>query len=232
MVKACATVSTGDNTYINPLVVIGISLSKALYKAGDTVITCANASSLDLTKFSAAPDGLKYVAEGNTVKLAADVVTVSPDGSAEVTANNAAEAIAKVEILVPDAMKDVVTPSEYAAYFVKTAEYNQETEKYTVTAALNPEVVKPTIAETTEGDTNKEAFVVNVDGSVTLNISNKKPGLYYGVEVLNELGADPVDTVPETADGLVVPADSLGDDLATKAFFRVVVDFKPIGNAE
>ena len=39
-------------------------------EAGDTVLTCANAASLDLTKF-AAPAGLKCVADGTAVKLAA-----------------------------------------------------------------------------------------------------------------------------------------------------------------
>ena len=76
------------------------------------------------------------------------------------------------------------------------------------------------------GVSRKEAFVIDADGNVTLNINNKKPGLYYGVQVLAELGADPVVTVSETENGLVVPAEDLPEGNA--AFFRVVVDFNPI----
>ena len=173
-----------------------------------------------------------YVAEFNNegyyvvAKLA-----IAPNGTTEVTANSPDDAASKVTILVPDAMKDVVTADKYAEYFVKSAEYNETTGKYTVTAALNPDVVKPVIAETTADDTTKEAFVIDAYGNVTLNINNKKPGLYYGVQVLKELGADPVAVVSETEDGtLVVPAEKIPEGNA--AFFRVVVDFEPIGDAE
>ena len=168
-----------------------------------------------------------YVAEFNNegyyvvAKLA-----IAPNGTTEVTASSPDDAALKVTILVPDAMKDVVTADKYAEYFVKSAEYNETTGKYTVTAALNSDVVKPVIAETTADDTTKEAFVIDAYGNVTLNISNKKPGLYYGVQVLAELGADPEVTVS----GLVVPAKDLPKGNA--AFFRVVVDFKPFGETE
>ena len=59
-----------------------------------------------------------------------------------------------------------------------------------------------------------------------LNINNKKPGLYYGVQVLKELGADPVAVVPETNGSLLVPAEKLPDGNA--AFFKVIVDFNEI----
>ncbi len=63
--------ATGDVTLNGTVTVSG--------EAGAIVLTCANAESLDLTKF-AAPTGLKCVADGNTVKLAAKktnfVVTV------------------------------------------------------------------------------------------------------------------------------------------------------------
>ena len=173
-----------------------------------------------------------YVAEFNNegyyvvAKLA-----IAPNGTTEVTASSPDDAASKVTILVPDAIKDVVTAEKYAEYFTKTAKYNETTEKYTVTAVLNPDVVKPVIAETTADDTTKEAFVIDADGNVTLNISNKKSGLYYGVQVLTELGADPVAVVLETEAGaLVVPAEKLPDGNA--AFFKVVVDFAPIGDAE
>ena len=147
---------------------------------------------------------------------------IAPDGLTEVAADSPEAAAAKVAIKVPDAMKDVVSADKYAEYFVKSAEYNETTGKYTVTAALNPDVVKPVIAETTADDTTKEAFVIDAKGNVTLNINNKKPGLYYGVQVLAELGADPEVTVS----GLVLPAEKIPEGNAT--FFRVVVDFKPI----
>ena len=156
-------------------------------------------------------------------------LAIAPNGTTEVTAETSEEAAGKVAILVPGAMKDAVTADKYAEYFVKSAKYNETTGKYTVTAALNPDVVKPVIAET-EGDTTKEAFVIDAEGNVTLNINNKKPGLYYGVQVLAELGADPVAVVPETNGSLLVPAENLPDGNA--AFFKVVVDFAPIPEAE
>lgn len=45
-------------------------------QAGDTVITCANAESLNLTKF-AAPAGYKCIADGTTIKLAVATVNVT-----------------------------------------------------------------------------------------------------------------------------------------------------------
>jgi hypothetical protein len=154
-------------------------------------------------------------------------LAIAPNGTTEVTASSPDDAASKVTILVPDAMKDVVTADKYAEYFVKSAEYNESTGKYMVTAALNPDVVKPVIAETTADDTTKEAFVIDANnGNVTLNINNKKPGLYYGVQVLKELGADPVAVVPETNGSLLVPAENLPGGNA--AFFKVIVDFAPI----
>ena len=153
-------------------------------------------------------------------------LAIEPNGTIEVIASSPDDAASKVTILVPDAMKDVVTADRYVEYFVKSAEYNASTGKYTVTAALNPDVVKPIIAETTADDTTKEAFVIDADGNVTLNINNKMPGLYYGVQVLAELGADPVAVVPETNGSLFVPAENLPDGNA--AFFKVIVDFNEI----
>lgn len=194
-------------------------------EAGDTVITCANADAV-AAALTGAPEGLKYVAENGVVKLAAAQVYVTPDASVTVNSEEAANAV-QLSITPPAGLTDE-QGAAYVGYFKKFVK-NNGNETWTVTAQLDPDVVRPTIAETTEGD---DAFVVNSDGSVKLNINEKKPGLYYGVEVLNELGAEPAVVIAETANGLVVPADSLGGDLATKAFFRVVVDFKPIVDAE
>ena len=60
--------ATGDVTLNGTVTVSG--------EAGATVLTCANAESLDLTKF-AAPAGLRCVADGNTIKLAVAKVNVT-----------------------------------------------------------------------------------------------------------------------------------------------------------
>lgn len=81
-----AVTATGDVTLSGTVTVSG--------EAGATVLTCANAASLDLTKF-AAPEGLKCVADGTAVKLAVAkktnfVVTV---GEETVNCETVAEAL-------------------------------------------------------------------------------------------------------------------------------------------
>ena len=155
-------------------------------------------------------------------------VVPGSDDPVIVSAATKDEAIGMVDITPPEG----VDAEAYKAYFKLDAEETSEgSGKWTVKAQLDEEVVKPVIAETTADDTAKEAFVIDADGNVTLNISNKKPGLYYGVQVLKELGADPFAVVSETEAGaLVVTADNIPDGNA--AFFRVVVDFKPIAATE
>ncbi|MBO5905960.1 MAG: hypothetical protein J6Q84_06040, partial [Kiritimatiellae bacterium] len=85
---------------------------------------------------------------------------------------------------------------------------------YAVTAVLADEV-KPVIAETTP------AITFNDDGTVTVNIENKLPGLNYGVRYATTVEA--VETTAPVAGFTVTPA--AGD---TAGFFKVVVDFKPI----
>lgn len=63
-----AVTATGDVTLNGAVTVSG--------EAGATVLTCANAASLDLTKFTA-PDGLKCIAEDGAVKLAVAKVNVT-----------------------------------------------------------------------------------------------------------------------------------------------------------
>ncbi|MBO5904958.1 MAG: hypothetical protein J6Q84_00910 [Kiritimatiellae bacterium] len=144
----------------------------------------------------------------------AEVVTI------EAESEEAALAKAALSVAAPEG----IDADTYTGYF-KLVATEVAAGSYAVTAVLADEV-KPVIAETTADDTTKEAFVIDDDGNVTLNISNKKPGLYYGVQVLAELGADPVAVVPETNGSLLVPAEKLPDGNA--AFFKVVVDFAPI----
>ncbi len=145
-----------------------------------------------------------------------------------ISATTEEEAINKVELKVEVPENANITKDEYAEYFkIVATETSEGSGVWEVAVVLDDTKVKPVIAETTADDTTKEAFVIDDDGNVTLNISNKKPGLYYGVQVLAELGADPVAVVPETEAGaLVVTADDIPDGNA--AFFKVVVDFKPI----
>ncbi len=151
--------------------------------------------------------------------------TVTETSVATVTADTEAEALEQVDFSVTT--PEGVDAEKYNDYFKLVATETAEGSKtWTVALALKDDV-KPVIAETTADDTTKEAFVIDDDGNVTLNISNKKPGLYYGVQVLAELGADPVAVVSETEAGaLVVTAENLPNGNA--AFFKVVVDFRPI----
>ena len=175
-------------------------------------------------KYRAEADGEWYVIkEGYTV-------TTEPEASAvTVTADTEAEALEQVEIKVT--APEGIDAAAYENYFKLVATETAEGSKTWIVALALKDELKPVIAETTAEDTTKEAFVIDADGNVTLNISNKKPGLYYGVQVLKELGADPVAVVPETEAGaLVVTVDNIPEGNA--AFFRVVVDFKPIAATE
>ena len=168
-------------------------------------------------KYRAEADGDWYVIK--------EGYTVTETSVATVPADTEADALAQVDFSVTT--PEGVDAEKYNDYFKLVATETAEGSKtWTVALALKDDV-KPVIAETTADDTTKEAFVIDDDGNVTLNISNKKPGLYYGVQVLAELGADPVAVVPETEAGaLVVTADNIPDGNA--AFFKVIVDFTPI----
>ena len=205
----------------------------ALGNTYDAIDTSATLTSAQLAedKVISAVEGYKVQYAGGQYTLVKEgyIVTTEPESSAvTVTADTEAEALLQV--------KPKVTPPEgvdakvYDEYFKLVATETAEGSKtWTVALALKDEV-KPVIAETTADDTTKEAFVIDAEGNVTLNISNKKPGLYYGVQVLAELGADPVAVVPETNGSLLVPAKNLPEGNA--AFFRVVVDYKSIPEAE
>ena len=208
--------ATGDVTLNGTVTVSG--------EAGATVLTCANAASLDLTKF-AAPAGLKCVAEDGAIKLAVDVAVVKPGESMTGLTEEAANAVV-VQTTAPEG----VDQETYDGYFTKTVTL-EEDGTYTVSAVLDAAVVTPTIAGTTEGDTAKEAFVVNADGSVALNIVNRKAGLHYAVQVKSAIDGDVYAVVPETDDGtLAVSAEKIPD--GGTAFFRVIVDFQTIDAVE
>ncbi|MBO5906500.1 MAG: hypothetical protein J6Q84_08860, partial [Kiritimatiellae bacterium] len=158
-----------------------------------------------------------YLASGYTVDstvnsgyyTVVEKPAIVPSASVEVSAADAAAAMAKVEILIPEGVTDV-DAATYANYFTKTATYNESTEKYTVTAALNPEVVTPKIT----------AIGFDENG-VTVTLENKLLGLYYAVR--SAATVDKVDTDEATVTtGLNAPAT--GD----AAFYRVLVDFAPI----
>ena len=148
-----------------------------------------------------------------------------PDGSVEVSASSEEEAVANVQILRPEGIDDdVVSAEDYANYFIKSAIRGEEG-KYSVTAALNPDVVTPTIADVQDGEVVKDAFVVDAaTGDVSLNITNKKPGLFYAVQVQGTLDGAVHAIVPESDGKLVVPVDKLPPQ-GNAAFFRVIVDF-------
>ena len=190
------------------------------YDAVDTSATLAGVE-LGAGKVTSAVEGYKaqyadgkytLIKEGNTLTIADPSVTVQTQEAANAVTLN---------VVAPEGLTDAQKEA-YLNYFEK--KITPEGSGFKVELAL-VDAVKPVIAET-EGDATKEALVIDAKGNVTLNISNKKLGLYYGVQVLAELGADPVAVVPETNGSLHVPAENLPDGNA--AFFKVVVDFAPI----
>jgi hypothetical protein len=197
----------------------------ALGNTYDAIDTSATLTSAQLAegKVTSAVEGYKaqyadgkytLVKEGYTLTITDPSVTVQTEAAANAVTLN----------VVPPADLTEAEKAAYLKYFEKKISENAEGD-YKVELALKDEV-KPVIAETTADDTTKEAFVIDANGNVTLNINNKKPGLYYGVQVHKELGADPVAVVPETNGTLLVPAENLPDGNA--AFFKVIVDFAPI----
>ena len=139
---------------------------------------------------------------------------IEPSGSIEVSAADAAAAANKVEILIPEGVTGV-DAATYATYFTKNAEAVEgTTDKWTVTAALNPEVVTPKIA----------AISFDENG-VTITLENKLPGLYYAVR--SAATVDKVDTDEATVT-TELNAPATGD----AAFYRVLVDFAPIAASQ
>jgi hypothetical protein len=150
-------------------------------------------------------DGWYVVKEGYTVSNELSAVTV--------TADDEEGALEQVEIKVT--APEGVDAKVYDEYFKLVATETAEGSKtWTVALALKDEL-KPVIAETTP------AITFNEDGTVTVNIENELPGLYYGVRYATTVEA--VETTAPVAGFTVTPAE--GD---TAGFFKVVVDFKEI----
>ena len=163
-------------------------------------------------KYRAEADGDWYVI------MEGYIVTTEPEASAvTVTADTEAEALAQVDFSVTT--PEGVDATAYKNYFKLVATETAEGSKtWTVALALKDEL-KPVIAETAP------AITFNEDGTVTVNIENKLPGLNYGVRYATTVEA--VETATPVAGFTVTPAE--GD---TAGFFKVVVDFKPIGETK
>ena len=156
-------------------------------------------------KYRAEADGDWYVIK--------EGYTVTETSAATVPADTEAEALAQVDFSVTT--PEGVDAAAYKNYFKLVATETAEGSKtWTVALALKDEL-KPVIAETTP------AITFNEDGTVTVNIENELPGLYYGVRYATTVEA--VETTAPVAGFTVTPAE--GD---TASFFKVVVDFKEI----
>ena len=142
--------------------------------------------------------------------------TVQPGAPVEVDSEAAANAV-EIEVEVPAGVQ--ITPEAYRAYFEKSIKQNPETLKYEVSAVLKDEVA-PVIEATTDDDGVTPAISFDANGNVTINISNKLPGLFYGVKYATTVGGvEAAEPIP----GLTVETNG-----GTAGFFRVVVDFKEI----
>ena len=158
--------------------------------------------------YRAEAEGEWYVVkEGYTLTVEKPVVTVQTEAAANAVTLN---------VVAPEGLTEAQKEA-YLGYFEKKITAKAEG-GYTVELALK-DAVKPVIAETTP------AITFNEDGTVTVNIKNELPGLYYGVRYATTVEAvDAAEIVP----GLTVtPAE--GD---TAGFFKVVVDFAPIATPE
>ena len=163
-------------------------------------------------KYRAEADGEWYVIKEGYI------VTTEPDASAvTVTADTEAEALAQVDFSVTT--PEGVDATAYKNYFKLVATETAEGSKTWIVALALKDELKPVIAETTP------AITFNDDGTVTVNIENKLPGLNYGVRYATTVEA--VETATPVAGFTVTPAE--GD---TAGFFKVVVDFKPIGETK
>ena len=159
-------------------------------------------------------EGYKAAYENGVYTLVVDTVTVAPGGAAAVVDTEADADAVEIAVEVPAGVD--ISLDAYKAYFTKSVTQNSEG-KYEVTAILKDEV-KPVIS------TTKPAITFE-DGKVTVNVDNELPGLYYGVRYATTV--EGVEDAEPVAGFTVTPEE--GD---TAGFFRVVVDFAPIPEAE
>lgn len=165
-------------------------------------------------KVSSGVDGYNVAYTGGVYKLEEDVVAVKPGETAEVDTEEAAEAV-EIAVDVPTGATE-----EYKTYFKKSVTKNEETGKYVVTVVLDEAKVTPKIEAKTddEGNVVKPAISFGPDGNVTINISNERPGLFYGVKYATTVGG--VKGAKAIKGLTVTPAEG-----ATAGFFSVEVDF-------
>ena len=186
-----------------------------------------NTAEVDNTNFCA--DGYTTVAgeeEGTWVvqKAISELKPGTP--VTDISATDEDEAINKVKLTVEVPAGANITKDDYANYFKLVAtETSEGSGVWEVAAVLDDTKVTPVIAATTDENGVVTPAITFEDGKVTVNIENELPGLYYGVRYATTVEA--VETIAPVAGLTVTPA--AGD---TAGFFKVVVDFKPIPEAE
>ncbi len=195
----------------------------ALGNTYDAVDTSATLTSAQLAegKVVSAVEGYKVqYADGKYTLVKEGYTLTITDPSVTVQTQDAANAV-QLNVVPPKGLTEAQKEA-YLGYFEKKITANAEG-GYTVELALKDEL-KPVIAETTTDGTVTPAITFE-DGKVTVNIENKLPGLNYGVRYATTVEAvEAAKIVP----GLTV-TPAAGD---TAGFFKVVVDFKPIPEAE
>ena len=195
----------------------GATVTKILLKNGSDAAEVPGAGTITAPEgleIESDVEGYKAAYENGVYTLVVDTVTVAPGGAAAVVDTEADADAVEIAVEVPASVD--ISLDAYKAYFTKSITQNSEG-KYEVTAVLKDEV-KPVIS------TTKPAITFE-DGKVTVNVDNELPGLYYGVRYATTVEA--VETTAPVAGLMVTPAE--GD---TAGFFRVVVDFEPIGETE
>lgn len=152
------------------------------------------------------------------------VTNTCSDSAAFVAAFKSGKVLALPEGWVFDAQTGYIGPENGTAFATVPTYYNVAADG---TISLNETVVKPVLG-TTEGtgdDPDTEPITVGAT-TVTLNITNGKAGLYYGVRKYTALGGASSDTwnqTAQTADGNVtLTVDKTAN--ATAEFYQVIVN--------
>lgn len=151
------------------------------------------------------------------------VTNTYSDATAFVAAFKSGKVLALPEGWVFNAQTGDIGPENGTAFATVHAYYNVAADG---TISLNETVVKPVLG-TTEGtgdDPDTEPITVGAT-TVTLNVTNGKAGLYYGVRKYTALGGESSDTwnqTAQTADGNVtLTVDKTAN--ATAEFYQVIV---------
>ena len=141
---------------------------------------------ISLTGGTYSTDVSDYCASGYQCSASGDAYVVTEKGGLDpsetdtmevegAATDDADEIAASVEITVPTAVSSAMTIGQtvYAAYFTKTATWNETTEKWDVTVALADAV-------TELADTNALTALDSATAGAQLGEITVKPGLYYG----------------------------------------------------